>query len=53
MPAPPNIWTVLKIMFFSTIGTVGLLLPILAIPVVLVVLFLVFRNMNKNDRKGE
>ncbi len=50
MPAPPNIWTVLKIMFFSTIGTVGLLLPILAIPVVL---FLVFRNMNKNDRKGE
>lgn len=50
MPTPPNIWIVLKIMFFSTIGTVGLLLPILAIPVAL---FLVFRNTKKNDRKGE
>lgn len=50
MPAPPNIWIVLKIMFFSTIGTIGLLLPILAIPVAIL---LIFRNMKKNDRKGE
>ncbi len=50
MPTPPNIWIVLKIMFFSTIGTVGILLPILVIPVTL---FLIFRSIKKYDRKGE
>ena len=44
MQTSPSIWLVLKIMFFSTIGTVGLLLLILAIPVA--ILF-IFRNIKK------
>lgn len=34
----PDIWLVLKIMFLSTLGTVGILLPIVALGVVFTII---------------
>lgn len=44
---------VIEIMFFSTVGTVSLLLPIMAVPAI--IMFLVFKGTkhNKRNQKGE
>ena len=44
---------VIEIMFFSTIGTVSLLLPIMAVPAI--IMFLIFKGTkhSKHNRKGE
>lgn len=48
----PNLWLVLKIIFCSTVGTVGILLSFLAIPTSIFLLIRYMEKFNKN-KKGE
>lgn len=50
MTAIPNIWMVIKIMFFSTVGTVAILLPIMAIPIAI---FLIIRIIHRQNSEKE
>ena len=52
MIAIPDLWLVLKIMLCSTIGTAGILLSFLAIPISLFLLIRCMKKSNK-DYKGE
>lgn len=51
MPSP-NLLHVLKIMFYSTVGTAGILLSIMAIPITLFFLIRYLKKSAKN-MKGE
>lgn len=48
MTALPNLWFVLKIMFYSTVCTVGILLPITAVPIAIFLLIRYIKKSNKN-----
>lgn len=52
MSSIPDLWIVLKIMFCAAIGTAGILLPILAIPILVFLLIRYMKKSNK-DHKGE
>lgn len=48
MTVLPNLWFVLKIMFYSTVCTVGILLPIMTVPITIFLFIRYMKKLNKN-----
>lgn len=52
MTEVPNLWLVFKIMFCSTVCTVGILLPIMAAPIA-ILLFIHYLKRSSQNKKGD